>query len=241
MRFKGYVFQPPLGFTLAVVVGLVVTIGLGIWQLERLSWKEQLIAERQVAFEHSAVPLMMVENPSSEPYRRVRLNGTFRHDREMYRGALSPRGNPGYHVLTPLETEDGAVLLINRGWIPLELKDPASRLDGQIEGVVDIEAVIRRDGRPGPLVPDNRPEEKFWFYIDLAAMSRYAGTDDLGNFYLDAGPQANPGGFPIGGQTKIYLPNDHFQYALTWFALALGLIGVFVVYSTRKESGRITD
>ncbi len=236
MRFKGYVFQPPLGFTLATLVGLVVTIGLGVWQLQRLSWKEQLIAERSAAFEQAAVPLVMVSDPAHDSYRRVQLRGTFRHDREMYRGALSPRGNPGYHVLTPLETDDGRVLLVNRGWVPLELKDPATRMDGQVEGMVDIEAVIRQDGRPGPFVPDNRPEEDFWFYIDLAAMSPYAGTDDLGNFYLDAGPQANPGGFPMGGQTKIYLPNDHLQYALTWFALALGLIGVFIVYSTRKDS-----
>ena len=236
-RCKGYIFEPTLGFTLAAAVGLAVTLSLGVWQLERLAWKEGLIQERQAAFEREAVPLAEVANPAAEPYRRVTLRGIFRHDREFYQGALSRRGNPGYHILTPLEREGGGVLLVNRGWVPLELKAPQTRPDGQIDGLVDIEGVIRHDaGRPGRFVPDNRPGENFWFYVDLKAMSAFVGGDDLGDYYIEAGEQANPGGFPIGGQTRIYLRNDHLQYALTWFALTLGLIGVYGVYSTRKET-----
>jgi surfeit locus 1 family protein len=92
--------------------------------------------------------------------------------------------------------------------------------------------------KPSWFLPDNKPDRNFWFWVDLPAMARWAGVDGpVAPYFVDAGPQANPGGLPIGGQTHIELPNDHLQYAITWFALAIGLTTVYLVF--HHQRGRL--
>ena len=83
-------------------------------------------------------------------------------------------------------------------------------------------------GRPGWFVPDNRPDLNYWFWVDLPAMAAATSLSDVVPFYIDADATPNPGGWPKGGVTQIDLPNDHLQYAITWFALAAAAV---VVYS----------
>ena len=106
---------------------------------------------------------------------RVVVTGRFRHDREIFLGARSLNGNPGYHLVTPFRLDDGRVLLVDRGWIPLERKTPDKRALGQVAGQIQLDAVIRLNGRQSWLVPDNRPEINFFFWIDLPTMAKLAG------------------------------------------------------------------
>jgi surfeit locus 1 family protein len=235
-------FRPTFWPTMFTLPALVVLLGLGTWQLERLQWKEGLIAERTART--TAAPIGLPEpgarlSPAALAdldYRRAQATGQFLHDREMYLAARTMQGAVGYQVVTPLKRADGSFLLVNRGWVPDDRKDPATRPDGQVSGTVAVEGAIRIPGRQHWLQPDNEPAKNLWFWSDLAAMAGHAAIppDRLVPVFLEAGAAPNPDGLPIGGQTRVNLPNDHLQYAITWFALAVGLAVIYVVYHLRR-------
>jgi surfeit locus 1 family protein len=137
-------------------------------------------------------------------------------------------------VLTPLRESEGRIVFVNRGFIPSERKDPATRAAGQFAGTVHISGLLRLppDAKPNWFLPDNRPDLNYWFWVDLPAMAAadHLAVTDVAPFYIDADATPNPGGWPQGGVTPLSLPNDHLQYALTWFSLAAALVAIYVVY-----------
>ena len=236
-------FRPTFWPTVFTIPAVLLMLGLGAWQLERLQWKEELIAERTGHIAAAPIPLPgPTEDISKLEYRRVAVEGEFLHGKATFLGARSMNGNPGYHVVTPFRLQGGRVLLADRGWIPLDRKDPRKRAEGEVPGQIRLTAVIRLQGRQTWLVPDNRPDKNFFFWVDLPAMAKFAGLPQAETrFYLEAGPETNPGGYPIGGQTRVDLPNDHLQYAITWFSLALALIVIYILYHRRPPAGAPTD
>ncbi len=215
---------------------LVLLIGLGTWQVQRLAWKTALIADREAALSAPAVPLLAtLDDAKALDFHHVFAEGRFLHDKELYIGAYSTRDVEGFQVVTPLLLADGHVLLVNRGWVPARLKDPATRPEGQMTGTVRVEGILRIPRTPtGFIVPQNRPTENFWFYVDIPGMVALAKLDDVLPFFIEGAPGQNPGGFPGGGQTRISLPNDHLQYAITWYGFAVTLLVIYFIYHYRK-------
>lgn len=232
-------FRPTLWPTLFTVPAVIAMIGLCIWQVQRLYWKEALIADRQarVAAEPIALPAPGGD-PAAAEYRRVRLDGAFLHDKELFLGARSLNGNVGYRILTPFALADGSFVLVDRGWVPVERKVPDSRAAGQLAGPLVLDGIARVPPRRAWMQPDNEPQNNIWFYVDLPAMAAASGVSLRTDLYVDAGPAENPGGFPVGGQTRIALPNDHLQYALTWGLLAAALAVIYVLYHLKLERER---
>jgi surfeit locus 1 family protein len=231
-------FRPRLVPTLFAVPIVLVCLGLGAWQVQRLYLKRDLIAQRQVAV--SAPPIAPPRTAAKTrqlEFRHVAVNGVFLHDKEIYLGASSGAGLVGYQVLTPLREADGRVIFVNRGFIPSELKDPARRAAGQLPGTVQVVGLLRMPppSRPNWFLPDNRPDRNYWFWVDLPAMAAADGLSDVAAFYIDADATPNPGGWPKGGVTNLDLPNDHLQYAITWFALAVAMVAVYVVYHRQTD------
>ncbi len=227
-------FRPTLWPTLFTAPALIVLVGLGTWQVERLHWKEDLIAMREAR--SSAAPIALPGDdagPASFEFSRARVVGRFMNDKEMLLAARSLNGNVGFHVVAPFVEEDGRAILVDRGWIPLELKEPKSREAGEIEGITTVEGLLRGSQMPSWLVPDNRPEEGVWFYVDVPAMAKWAGLARARPYFLEAGPAPNPGRYPIGGQSRIELPNNHLQYALTWYSFAVSLAVIYFLYHRR--------
>ncbi|MFZ5792247.1 MAG: SURF1 family protein [Pseudomonadota bacterium] len=235
--FAGRRFRPKPGATIAAGIAFLILIALGVWQIERLGWKENLIAERH---ERSTAPAIELPAPGADisqlDFRHARAEGTFDHAQEMYLAARSMNGNPGYHVVTPLDLADGRVLLVDRGWIPIDRKDPARRAEGQVQGPVAVEGLLRLPRPKSWLEPDNQPAENMWYWMELPAMAAHLGlpAEKLVPVYMEAGPAPNPGGFPIGGQSRTELRNDHLQYAITWFGLAVALAVIWFLYHWKK-------
>jgi surfeit locus 1 family protein len=229
-------FRPGWGLTLAYLPALGVLLALGTWQMDRGEWKRGLIAER--AQRLAAPPLSLpasIAQPEALEFRRVQATGRFLNDRELYLGNRPRRGQPGYHVVTPLLRADGTAVLVDRGWVPLERKLPESRAEGQIEAQASVAGVARLPPAPGLFTPKNQEEANFWFYVDPPAMARAAGLPAVLPVYIEAGPQPNKGGLPLGGQTELQLSDNHLQYALTWYALAVVLTVIYVLKGLRKE------
>ena len=231
MRLRGLLL-----FTAFSAASLALLIGLGVWQLQRLEWKQGLIA--QIEARAHAEPVTLKEAVTRAKagedvsYLRVRVEGRFDNGKERYLYAVSD-GTPGWHVITPLETPEGEVVLVDRGFVPDAFKEPSSRAQGEINDAVSVTGLARAPEIQGLFIPDNEPAENRWFWRDLGAMSKSmfpAGAPDIAPFILEAERSDIPGGWPLGGQTRLDLPNNHLQYALTWFLLALCLVVIYVIY-----------
>jgi surfeit locus 1 family protein len=232
-------FRPRLAPTLFAVPIVLICLGLSAWQVQRLYWKRDLIAQRDAAV--SAPPVALPRTAGEAPlmeFRHVAVDGVFLHDKEIFLGASSGAGQVGYQILTPLREADGRFVFVNRGFIPSELKDPTKRVAGQSAGSVHILGLLRvpPTEKPNWFLPDNRPDRNYWFWVDLPAIAAADGLTNVAPFIVDADATPNPGGWPKGGVTRLDLPNDHLQYAITWFALAVAMVVVYVVYHRQSDN-----
>ncbi|ODT08465.1 MAG: cytochrome c oxidase assembly protein [Mesorhizobium sp. SCN 65-20] len=230
---------------LALVLGtivLAVLVALGTWQVQRMYWKEALIAQIAERTQSEARPLAEMEvkyrASGDVDYWPVTLSGTFLHQGERHFFATW-QGKSGFYVYTPLQLEDGRYVLVNRGFVPYDIKDPAKRAEGQVSGPVTIVGLARNplDAKPGALLPDNDTAKNIFYWKDRAAMASSAGLPEgavVLPFFVDADDAPNPGGLPIGGVTLIDMPNNHLQYVITWYGLAAALVGVMAFWLFRK-------
>lgn len=198
---------------------------LGVWQVQRLAWKQELI--RQVDSRIHAAPVP-APGPASfaavtrqaDQYRRVTASGRFLQDREVRVKAVTDLG-PGFWVVTPLEDARGFTVLINRGFVPPERAAPDTRIEGQVEGPVSVTGLLRISEPKGGFLRDNDPANDRWFSRDVAAIAKAKGLEGaVAPYFIDADAAPSPGGWPRGGLTVVRFANSHLVYALTWFGLA---------------------
>ena len=222
-----------VGRIVLCIAGLLafgVFLALGTWQVQRLSWKLALI-ERVDARIHAApsAPPTAADwsaiSAERDEYRRLRLTGTFLNDRETLVQAVTALG-PGFWVLTPLRLADGSAVIVNRGFVPPERRDPATRAAGQVEGATAVTGLLRLSEPDGGFLRENDPAENRWYSRDVAAIAEARDLPATAPYFLDADATANAGGWPIGGLTVVAFRNHHLVYALTWYALAAMLAGV---------------
>ena len=230
---NSYSFKPRPFPLFAFIIALSILLGLSWWQIKRLNWKTDLITQRIISFESAPVSLVNLNKPEKNEFRKVFVDGQLLNEFEMYMPALSKRGNNGFHILVPLKTNTGKFIIYDTGWIPLKIKDKQKRLLHIVKDSQTFEAVIRTSGRKGYFQPDNDTDTNTWFFVEPEKMSEYLEMNFENEYYLEA-VKNGPNGFPLGNQTRIYLRNNHLQYALTWFMIACGLIGVFFFANIKK-------
>jgi surfeit locus 1 family protein len=228
----------PILLATFLLVSSLIFAALALWQVERRAEKLALIAavDRRL---HS--PPVAAPGPADWPgigkgdaYRPVRARGIFLHDRETLVQAVSARG-PGYWVVTPLRTDAGWTLLVNRGFVAPEDRDRAVRRRGEPEGAVTVAGLFRITEPGGAFLHSNDPAHDRWYSRDVAAIGRARGLGAVAPYFIDEG--AAPGGArqPVGGLTIVSFPNNHLQYALTWFVLAaLAMAGVVRVWRGKR-------
>ena len=237
MNFKfnnsNYRFEPKFFSTLVSFLVLLVLLSLSLWQLKRLQWKESLIQQRINMFESESAILSNILDPKTQEFLRIKTKGKFINEMEMFMPALSKNGNNGYHIIVPLELSSGEFIIFDRGWVPLRLKDRELRKQNEISSFHGIEAVIRLPGKKGKFQPDNDFKNNFWFFVEPTKMSDFTKLNFIDSFYLESTIDG-PNGYPLGNQTRIYIRNNHLQYAITWFLIAIGLIGVYIAANVKK-------
>lgn len=230
-------FRPTLWPTLLTVPAVIVLIALGTWQVDRLTWKRALILEAETNLAAAPVALpAAIETPKDWEYRRVRVEGRFLHEKEMYLTSRTRNGKVGFGVVTPFLRKEGGALLVHRGWVPMDRKDPATRPEGLPEGPLAIEGVLHADKPKGWLTPPNEPGKNLWFHVDVPAMAAFAGVAPAPDFLITALPGKNPDFYPLADPPRIELPNDHLSYAIVWYSLAVSLLVIYFLYHRRARA-----
>lgn len=231
-------FRPQLGFTLLCLPLFVALFALGVWQLQRLQWKLGLIAQIQENMRAPAISLdqALQLGLARAQYRRVAIGGRFDNAKESYLYTTGPHASVVYHILTPLIVETGAAVMVDRGYIPIALRNPLSRPRSEPSGQVGFVGILRTPDKPGVFTPAPDLRDRVWFARDVQTMASHDHLRLAAPVVLEA--VAAPGQkWPRGGQTRVDLPNDHLQYALTWFLLAAALVAVYLAW--HRARGRL--
>lgn len=212
----------------------ILFLALGIWQVERRTQKLALIAAVDARVKAPPVP---APDPADWPgitapsasYRHVAIHGVFDHDRETLVQAVTDLGQ-GYWVMTPLTTDAGWTVLVNRGFVAADYRARPTRKAGEPRGRVAVIGLMRISEPNGAFLRGNDPAQERWYSRDVIAIGRARGLSALAPYFIDAAATPAVEGQPVGGLTIIAFYNHHMEYALTWFAMAvLSLVGIIVV------------
>ncbi|MEL6967479.1 MAG: SURF1 family protein [Pseudomonadota bacterium] len=232
-----------------IVAALAVLLRLGFWQLERLEWKEGLIARVESGLTKPPVDLDSIEQALRDgddiEYRPVTVSGTFDHANEQH-FYTTFRSQAGYHVYTPLREVSGRILMVNRGFVPFTAKEASNRKEGQITGSVSFDGLARSApaNKPNAFVFDNDLIKNVYHWKSLSQMlGRAYDKMDINArpFFVDIRtmktPATVPGNMPIAGVTRITFSNSHLSYAVTWFGLAATLLFVGIPFTWKRIRG----
>ena len=224
-------FRPLPALTIACAILLAALVALGIWQLDRLRWKLDLIAEvkRNMVSEPLTLSQALAIGQAAQ-YHRVRLFGSFDNAKEAYVYGTGLQGAPVFHVIVPFTTTTGKTLLIDRGIVPRDLRDPATRTRGLVQGETMLVGVWRAPDPPGTFTPSPDLAHRIWYSRDVDGIARVDQEQLAARVLVEADATPNPGGWPKGGQTEVNFRNEHLQYAITWFLMSAGLVGVYLAY-----------
>lgn len=232
-----------IGTTLVCLVGIGILVGLGVWQLERKAWKENLIATLNAQLAKPPIDLPPRTQwaglkPQGNEYRRVTFPAEFLpgQDALVYTAGSAFRPDvrgAGYWVLAPARLAGGSIVIINRGFVPLEKKAAAG--GGLPHGLVDIVGVMRWPEKTGSFTPAADVKGNVWYARDTKAIAAAKRWPDHAPFYVEMESPAPPGGLPKPGKLVVNLPDNHLQYAITWFGIALVLTGFYVAFLVRRR------
>ena len=229
-------FRPLFWPTFFALPALAVLITLGSWQLQRLHWKTELIDQFKARSQAEAV----YPHQDILEFQHVMLEGRFLHDKTIYMTGKTYEGNAGFHVISAFKTNQGDLFLINRGWVSEAYREPEDRAFSVKDEEVVLSGIVRLPQRQGSFVPDNEPARGFWFTLrpnEVASHLELPLAEQA--YFIDVVRQPDEElTLPIAAEVKIDVRNAHLNYALTWYGIALSLIGVYFAY--HHSLGRLT-
>jgi surfeit locus 1 family protein len=223
--------------SLVVLVCVGILSSLGVWQLHRKVWKENLIAAMTTRLSAPPEPLPPASRwgkltQADGEFRRVSFTAQFLPGQEAvaYTPGSALRSDikgPGYFVFAPARLPDGSVIVVDRGFVPVERKDVLAQPGAIPSGALQIVGVLRWPEERSLFTPANESKSNVWFLRDPNGMSAQGHWNASAPFYVDQEEPVPPGGWPKPGKLEVRLRDDHLQYAITWFGLAAGLMGVY--------------
>ena len=232
-----YIRPTPIAWIL-FLGAFATTVGLGTWQVQRLAWKTDLIAEIEDA--KTNAPLTARDLPTTDTewkaknFWPVKLTGTWNNEIEYH---LAPRyynSKLGYHVVQPLVLADKRTVLVNRGWIPADYKEIERRPRSIGVGRATVTGMIRYGSERNPFTPENQKEKNVWFGRDVQAMADFYELKNVLPAMVDAVGEQDVSTLPIPSDGAIRLRNDHATYVFTWYAIALGILVIFILAHRKK-------
>ena len=229
-------FRPGLVPSLFVIVSLIILVSLGTWQVQRLAWKTELIETIEARALGGAIPLPEAPFDNGLNHQAVVLNGFWLSGTEQFVPAKTLNRELGEWLLQVFALNDNRMVLVNRGWVPLCWREDTCRVADE-PAAVTISGILRFDFEQGPMVPDNEPDQSRWYWFDIPAIEQTLAIGELVPGVVFATPPADaldndtP---PVPQIPALNLRNQHLYYALTWYSLALVLLGIFMAYGLSR-------
>ena len=213
-------------FQLFLALFITLFCVLGTWQLYRLQWKMELISE--ITFGLNSTPITY-SNSIKKNYQRVIFDGSYNFKDQIYLYSLNEKGKPGFDVITPFETTTKQIVLVNRGWIPKELKELPEI--NAIQGSIKVTGLLRKIYKANIFKPDNDIKGNIWFSVNLDDLERFTGNK-FSNFiiYLED-PDVKA---PLPRKITIDVPNNHLKYAITWYSIAISILLYYLYFRKKK-------
>jgi surfeit locus 1 family protein len=243
-RLRAGLIVPAL-FALAA---LVTFVGLGTWQVQRKAWKEALIDTLEQRLSAAPVELPPRErwlrlDQADEEFRRVRFSAAFVPGAEalVYGSGSALRGDvsgPGYWLFAPARLASGGVVVVNRGFVPEGRQHQATRNVGEPTGTINLVGAMRWPEPRSFFLPTDQPKSNLWFVRDHLAIAAAKGWGEVAPFFIELESPQPPGGFPRAGVLKVNLRNEHLQYAITWYGLALVVVVMFAFWLKGRRGDR---
>ena len=231
-----YNFKPQLWPTIMTIPILILLLYLGNWQVERLEWKLGLI--KQIETRAFMDPIRIPPEKSNLDdleYLSVQITGRFNNQQEMTLYSVGPNGEAGYDLYTPFTNNDGKIIIVNRGWVPERIKDQVSRLETIKNVEHTVTGLLRKPSIKLWYGPENEPQNNNWFYGDLDGMARTYSLGAVYPMYLYAAVDDHDPVFPVAGRTEFNIVNNHLDYALTWYGLAIVLLVIYVIFCRQPK------
>ena len=215
-------------FLFQLLLALFITLfcALGTWQLYRLQWKMELISE--ITFGLNSTPIKY-SSSIKKNYQRVVSDGFYNFKDQIYLYSLNQKGEPGFDVITPFETVDKEIVLVNRGWIPKELKELPEI--NSIQGSKKVTGLLRKIYKANIFKPNNDIKANIWFSVNLDDMEKLTGKK-FSNFIIyleDIEVKA-----PLPRKITVDVPNNHLKYAITWYSIAISILLYYLYFRKKK-------
>jgi len=227
-------FRPGLPLSVVTAIAFAVLLGLGTWQAQKIKPKNQLVAaiEAGLAADPVALPVHL-DDPTAVAYRRFSFDGTASARTPVKVFGINLQGKAGYHLYKPVAREFGRAVIVNFGWVPFELDD----LPPLPVGPVSIQGVVMTNPVAGSFTIENDSKNGNWHLADVHELADHfnLGSKDYYHFRLFADHSGGPQALPRGSQVRVDIPNNHFQYMLTWYGIAGALLSVFLVFGYKKD------
>lgn len=210
-------------------VMLMVLLGLGTWQVQRLRWKLDVLAQIARAEAAPAVPLPM----EPDPFAKVEVSGHLRSDLAATYGA-DVRDTPsgpllGTFLILPLERSDGDPILVEVGWVPDKRAHPLAGIGGD----ATLQGYIHPGDKPGWFSATDNPTTRQFYTLDPEAIGRSLGLQQVAPFILIALGPTPPEHYPDPAKHLPRPPNNHLSYAITWYGLAVALVVIFALWARK--------
>ena len=230
-------FRPTFWATIVFIPVFVLLMSLGTWQVQRLTWKNDLIQTRMDRIASPPLNFAAAQNagaPETIEYLPIVISGVLRNDHRYRLLNRVHNGKQGSHLVVPLVLEDGqGTIMVDRGWIP---RGPVEAIPAEPVARVTLNGYVRAYTEPTAFLPPNEPEANNWFHMNEPELLAAAGLSNGVGFYVEAGPDLQaPDALPAGTVPDVNLRNNHLQYAGTWYGVGGVLLVIFIVFHWRRE------
>jgi len=207
-------------------IGAAILVALGVWQVKRLDWKQSLLAEIEARIDDAPVALSARPDPETDKYLAVELTGTILPGELQVLTSRKQQG-PGFRIIAPFRTEDGRRILLDRGFVVEEDRASVREI-----GAATLTGNLVWPNETDSFTPPPDAATHTWFARDVAAMAQALETEPV---MVVASSETDPGiePWPVGTEG---IPNDHLQYAITWFSLALVWVAMTLYFLWRPRA-----
>ena len=214
-----------ISFSIFVFFSIILFCSLGTWQVYRLQWKLSLINEINNGLNSEPI---FFSNTNIVNYQKVKFNGIFDFEKQIYLYSLNSKGTPGYDIVTPIKTNSNEILLVNRGWINKDTRDNKNinRINSK-----SFEGILKKITKPNLFKPENDIENNIWYSLKLEELESFTGYK-LNNYVLYL--QSNQNNLVKNKIISPNLPNNHLKYAITWYSVALSIL-LYFLYFRKKQ------